>query len=58
MEGAIRVKMSADGVIMKSNKYYVAELRWDKLQSSVRFGPEDCFLITKNAILNEHERLA
>jgi hypothetical protein len=58
MEGAIRVKMSANGVSMKSNKYCLAELRWDELQSSVRFGPDDCFPITKNAILNEHERLA
>ena len=54
MEGAIRVKMSADGVSM----YYVAKLRWDELQSSVRFRPDDCFPINQNAILNGDERLA
>ncbi len=58
MEGAIRVKMSADGVNIKSNKDYVAELRWDEMQSSVRFGPDDHLPIYQNTIFNGDERLA
>ena len=52
MEGAIRVEMSANGISMKSNKDNVAKLRWDKLQSSVRLGPDDGFPIYQDAILN------
>jgi len=57
MEGAIRVKMSANGVSMQSNKDYVAVLQWDKLQSSVRFGPNDRLPIYQNTIFNGDERL-
>ena len=58
MEGAIRVKMSSDGVSMKSNKDYVPKLRWDKLQTSVRFGPDDHLSIDQNTIFERDERLA
>ena len=58
MEGAIRVKMSSDGVSMKSNKDYVAKLQWDKLQSCVRFGPDNRLPIYQNTIFDRDERLA
>jgi hypothetical protein len=58
MEGAIRVDMSANGISVESNKDNVAKLRWDKLQSSVRLGPNDGFSIYQDAILNGDEGLA
>ena len=58
MEGAIRVKMSSDGVSMKSNKDYVAKLQWDELQSCVRFGPDNRLPIYQNTIFERDERLA
>ena len=58
MEGAIRVKMRSDGVSMKSNKDNVAKLRWDELQASVRFGPDDHLPIYQNTIFERDERLA
>ncbi len=58
MEGVIRVKLSANGIRMKSNKDNVAKMQRDELQPSVRFGPNNPFPIYQNAIFNEDERLA
>ena len=58
MEGAIRVQMSTNEISMKSNKNYVVKLRWDELQSGVRFGPDDRLPIYQNTIFERDEGLA